>query len=171
MTPREKTHDTHLRLKFGKSLAWYYETLEKQNFGCAICGRPVVNYSLAADHMHAFDMCKVRTEKIPDGRKAFAVDPFGVPAEAFGKTAPLAIKNVKMILRERSVRGLLCMTCNRGIGFFATWIDGHFTESPDLLDRATRYVKQWCYFLGRGARFYNPNLTTGLVCGSVPSEG
>lgn len=81
-----------LKCKYGLSLEDLGSLLEKQNFACAICTRPLsLRATKKASKPHV-DHCHVT----------------GV------------------------VRGLLCLTCNTGIGMFG--------DSSDLLDAAKEYI-------------------------------
>lgn len=144
MTPQEKAADSRLWNTYGIRLADYDRMLEEQGGTCAICHKPPVNFRLNVDHCHKYDMVEVVMQKVKKGHwVATAQDPKGEMATATGKTSPLARKALKRILRARSIRGLLCFTCNKGLAYYRQWVEEFFTEVPELFENAANYIRRF----------------------------
>lgn len=119
MTPKERAADLRLQRTYGITLVEYNQQLRKQKGVCAICGRPPKRLRLAVDHNHKIERTKIVTFLLPEGWVAGAfvtVDgKSGVEVSGSGTTKAEAINAVRLKLKRRSVRGLLCMICNRKV--------------------------------------------------------
>jgi hypothetical protein len=123
MSPKDRAADLRLRRIYGITLAEYNRKLKEQAGRCAICRRPPRKLRLGVDHNHAIERTKVLTApaNLPGG-KAFVASAFvthdgksGVTVTGLAETKAEAIAQVKLKLKRRSVRGLLCMICNRKV--------------------------------------------------------
>jgi hypothetical protein len=106
---------------------------------CAICGgKPLPGKNLHCDHDHAINKIKIKTWKEPSGwwAEAWYLDDY---FRAQRKNKSSAIKEVRKLLRRRSVRGALCGQCNRSLGKARF---GHKVDSAELLARASLYLMQ-----------------------------
>jgi hypothetical protein len=118
MTPEEKRLDQYYLRKFGWTLAQIDAMFALQGNVCKICGRPPGIRRLNVDHDHAFDRVKLFIERLPDWNWAAFLDDHSASAIAIGLTRKEARANGKRELRRRSVRGGLCLRCNKGIQMF-----------------------------------------------------
>lgn len=113
MTTKDRAADLRLRRLYGITLVEYNRQLKKQGSCCAICRRPPAKNRLAVDHNHKVERAKVTA------RRSFDVWVATAPSEGVGSymhtTKAAAVAEVKLILKRRSVRGLLCMVCNRKV--------------------------------------------------------
>lgn len=92
---RDCQHARAILRRYGVDTDWYFETLERQGGGCAICGARPNGRRLHVDHDHSH--C------------------------SSGKAC------------AQCVRGLLCSSCNTGIG--------NFRDNVDLLKAAIGYLE------------------------------
>lgn len=120
MTSKEKAADLRLRRVYGISLDEYNQKLKKQNGGCWICGRPPKKVRLAVDHNHDIAKIKIKTRQVMDGKdnKLWIASVFeGSSREVISSSEDRskAVAAVRLELKRRSVRGLLCMICNHKI--------------------------------------------------------
>lgn len=145
-TPEQQERDTDLRLQrtYGITLAEYNERLAQQGGGCAICGKPPAAKRLHTDHCHKFAKAfKISRTKRKDGSYlAYATlraDPLSrLYIEIIGATRKLAGDAVKQAIKKASVRGVLCMSCNRGLRFYFD-DSSLFIKAAEYLDRFQRY--------------------------------
>lgn len=141
MTPEEIKLDKYYQKKFGWSLAQVDTLFADQDSVCAICRRPPGKYRLSLDHDHAFDRIKLFIERLPDWNFAAFSNKTDASCIAIGATKKEARENGKRVLRRRSVRGGLCMRCNKGIQMFE---DSKAPLSPaERFDRAALYFRQF----------------------------
>lgn len=135
---KDKAADLRLRRIFGITLAYYNNLLAAQHGVCKICGRPPNKVRLAVDHDHKFDRIKIITKLITDRNfkaVATAIAPNGVSICFFAATRKLARTMVHLALRKMSIRGLLCMNCNRGLQ--------KFYDKPERFEAAARYLREF----------------------------
>jgi Recombination endonuclease VII len=122
VTPQEKAKDSRLKRIYCRDLAWYNNTFARQHGGCAICGRAPGTLGLFVDHDHhwvtkGMDSLEILRYKAYDKVFYTATAFKGTQDEitASGKTKGEVRKAIKRLLVGQSVRGLLCMICNRKI--------------------------------------------------------
>lgn len=111
---KDRAADLRLRRTYGITLAEYNLQLKKQKGICAICGRPPKKVRLAVDHNHAVERAKITATPYGDEYSARAVVGDFVHF-ARGKTKAEAVGTLRLHLKRMSVRGLLCMICNRKV--------------------------------------------------------
>ena len=129
----DKATDTRLLKSFGRGLSWYNQKFKEQG-GCAVCGDQPGTRRLNVDHDHHWVDVKVKSTKNDfqgwDSEATYR----GVLHCAHGATKSDAIREMKVILKKESVRGLLCHRCNRGMIMFR--------DRTDLLEKAIDYLKK-----------------------------
>lgn len=143
MTPEEIKADKRLQRTYGITLAEYNQKLVDQNGCCAICHRPPTTVRLAVDHDHRFDRAKIVTRKPASnetcggkfGGFAEGYAPNGKYKCMYAKTRKFARDAVRRLFRCMSVRGLLCMNCNRGLQ--------KFYDRPERFERAAQYLRKF----------------------------
>lgn len=151
MTPEQKILDRYYHKKFGWALAEVDALFESQGNVCKICGRPPGKYRLRLDHDHAYDRVKIRVLKDCDNKNQWvgwvASDEFiGTTlllpgGNWYGKTREIVKSLVTTALRRRSVRGGLCLRCNKGIQMFE---DSKAPLSPEeRFDNAAKYFREF----------------------------
>lgn len=141
MTPEETKLHKYYYNKFGWTLAEVDLLFTAQGHVCAICKRPPGKYRLSLDHAHSFDKIKINIYRDCDDYYWVAdaipqVEPFG--GYSTRKDAKDAIRRK---LRRRSVRGGLCLRCNKGIQMFE---DSKAPLAPaERFDRAATYFRDF----------------------------
>lgn len=137
-SPKEHQADLRLRRIFGITLDEYNIRLADQNGVCKICKRPPNKVRLAVDHDHKLDRIKIKTSITKDRHyKGFAtaVAPNGKVIQFFAATRKLAKIAVHLVLRKMSIRGLLCVNCNRGLQ--------KFYDKPERFEAAALYLREF----------------------------
>jgi Recombination endonuclease VII len=166
VTPEEKRLDGYYRRKFGWTLEEVNALDAKQNHVCAICHRPPGKVRLSLDHDHFFDRIKIFIERLRDWSFAAFLNETDASAIAIGATRKEVRKNAKRVLRRRSVRGLLCLRCNKGLQMFE---DSKAPLSPaERFDNAAKYLRQ---FQGKFHEENTSNTRHGPDASSQPRPG
>lgn len=132
MTAEEIKADKRLQRTYGITLAEYNKMLADQQGGCAICHRPPSHIRLAVDHDHKFDRLKVTVRKA-DNLWIASCDILGITSRGTDKKC--VRKHVKLMLRHKSLRGLLCVNCNRGLQ--------KFYDKPERFEAAAQYLRKF----------------------------
>lgn len=148
LTPeqRDQAANTRLLRTYGITLHDYNSLLAAQGGKCAICRKPMGETRLHTDHCHRFaKQYKVAAHKVDTGSGkmwfAFTQHRSGSNilasfyAEAMLRSHSEAIRKVKQFIKARTVRGLLCMHCNRGLRYFF--------DRPDNFERAAAYLRSF----------------------------
>lgn len=112
MTPNDIKADKRYRKLYNITLAEYNEKLIYQHGGCAICGRKPKRNRLAVDHNHAVEKAKIIVSQSAK-TKIYTANALGFTHSSLRKDD--AVNVIRMYLKRKSVRGLLCMICNRKI--------------------------------------------------------
>jgi hypothetical protein len=123
LTPQEKAKNSRLRRIYCRDLAWYRSTFAAQNGGCAICGRAPGTLGLFVDHDHhwvtdGMGSLEILKHKDMRGKVFYRATAFKDTKDEIttsGKTKGEVRKHIKRFLVGQSVRGLLCMVCNRKV--------------------------------------------------------
>lgn len=138
-SPKDKAADQRLRNKFGITLKEYNDRLEKQGGVCKICGNPPKTVRLAVDHDHKFDKIKITIAAVKIGlQKVFTAAAILLNGKEVSYSCTdrkAARKQVWLILRRKSIRGLLCMNCNRGLQ--------KFYDKPERFESAAKYLREF----------------------------
>ena len=135
-SPKEKAADLRLRKVFGITLDEYNAILRSQNGVCKICGRPPVKFRLAVDHDHRFDRIKIKISKYKNIFLGYAYDLFlSVKIERVDPNRKVLRSIIHLILQRKSIRGLLCMNCNRGLQ--------KFYDKPERFEAAAKYLRDF----------------------------
>jgi len=141
MSPEQTKLDKYYLKTFGWTLAEVDALFARQENVCAICKRPPGKYRLSLDHAHAADRIKINVYRDFDDYYWVAdavpqVEPFG----GYG-TRKDAKEAIRKMLRRRSVRGGLCLRCNKGLQMFE---DSKAPLSPaERFDRAAKYFRDF----------------------------
>lgn len=140
MTPEQKLNKYYLK-KFGWTSTEVDALFASQGSVCKICGRPPGVRRLNLDHDHAFDKIKLWIERLRDWNWAAFLNPTDASCIAIGDTKKQARENGRRELRRRSVRGGLCLRCNKGIQMFE---DSKAPLSPEeRFDNAAKYFRDF----------------------------
>lgn len=145
-TPEERlrTQDKRLQLKYGITLDDRNARLREQGNKCKCCGRPFDDkYKPFVDHFHFRVEASRHFDTLimaDSGWDAQGYDEQGmVLCIRHAATKVAAIAAVKRILLPWSVRGCLCVKCNRGIGAIERLFDA--AKHPDNLLPVIAYFK------------------------------
>lgn len=130
---QDKATSARLLKTYGISLVEYEELLEAQGGVCAVCFNPPTNRRLHTDHCHKFVKLKVHSKKNLSGEWTSWVEGYDIVRSAPRKSD--AIGMVKHLLKRKSIRGLLCAWCNRGLRYYH--------DDPEILASASRYIKKF----------------------------
>jgi hypothetical protein len=138
-----KAHREDLRLRkvYGISLDQYNEILAKQGGVCKICGRPPKNNRLSVDHDHRVRRIKFKPIRsfspwgfCVEARESYAQANSMLPEDrCYAELKCDALQRVEKLLKLKSVRGLLCVNCNRGLRWFS--------DNPQILREAAQYLE------------------------------
>lgn len=140
MTPEEKRLDKYYQRKFGWTLEEVNKMFAEQNNVCAACHRPPGERRMSVDHDHALDRIKITFDKGPWNEWHALFNLNGVNRIA-GATKKEAKTLAKQALRRRSVRGGLCLRCNKGLAMFE---DSKAPLSPpERLDNLAVYLRKF----------------------------
>ena len=137
----KSNRDGYLQRKFGITEAEFLTAFKEQGEVCKTCGSSPGTNSLHVDHDHAIAGWKILSTKIADkiweawpengtGRLAF---------KARGRTKPEARRNVKLILKRLSVRGILCWGCNAGLK--------KYQDDPIRIHKVAEYLDEYYAFV------------------------
>jgi hypothetical protein len=133
----DEATDRRLKKTYGVGLDWYDHQIGIQNGGCWICESKPGTRRLHVDHDHSWKKIKIIAFK-----EAAPYLGFWAASAVYGTTEytghgakkSLAIRMVKDKLKQASVRGLLCYSCNAGLQ--------KYKDSPDLFRRAADYLER-----------------------------
>src|SRR5882757_5648051 len=128
---QDKATNTRLLKTYGITLIEYNQILEEQNGVCKICQKPPTNRRLHTDHDHAMVRQKIDSKKLCLGNWLVWVSGMEIKTIQSTKSKGLAI--VRSQLKRRSVRGLLCAWCNRGLRYYH--------DDYEILASASQYIK------------------------------
>lgn len=134
VSEREKTNRRLIKA-YGITLEEYEQMLADQGGVCKICGNPPKKNRLSTDHDHRFTKTKYSKIKHRSVWSVWVGDPMTSTLIASDKRLRLAIRAIKHQLKRESVRGLLCVYCNRGLRFF--------NDDPRKLLSAAAYITEF----------------------------
>jgi hypothetical protein len=134
-----KAINARLEKSYGITLDEYNQLLKSQDGVCAICKRPPKKNMLSVDHDHKFNKIKgfvakygVKYEAIPTG-KFWEFIKLTPNKGIIGATRKEALEKFRAFFKRRSIRGLLCMRCNRSLQMMC--------DDPVRLRRAADYLE------------------------------
>lgn len=143
MTKEEKQRDTYYRRKYGITLDYYNKLGEDQGWVCASCGNPPKNNRLAVDHDHKFKYLKIDYEEVRHGWIGSVSLPNGMNIHIQKPKRNAITKQLRTLLKQASVRGLLCFSCNAGLR--------KFRDNPDYLEGAAKYLRRFKFGNGNNS--------------------
>ena len=133
---KDAIKDKRLQKKYGITLARQNEMRQEQDNKCKICRSEFTQDNPACtDHFHY----KVRAEKISKGVWTATAYSEKESLCAMGLTKVGAVNSVKSLMAPRSVRGLLCRKCNRGLGYIERFFDS--ARRPETLVPVMEYFQ------------------------------
>jgi Recombination endonuclease VII len=140
---KERAKDKRLQSKYGITLADRNKLAEDQKHLCACCGNSLEKYGPPhVDHYH-FKVIAVRYfDPITNSRNGWEAQGFNETRHVVcfrrEKTKRAAIAAVKKIMMPWSVRAILCVKCNRGLGTIERFFDA--AAHPENLRKVIEYL-------------------------------
>ncbi len=139
----DAARDKYLQKKYNVTILWYNEKLVEQGGGCAICGSKPLTRSLPVDHEHDHKIKSQITYKIYKvctiGKQCFWNVRWNTPTMVYLSTNFTSNKQARKFIKDRikfrSVRGIICFSCNGGLR--------KFRDNPKLLEAAAKYLKSY----------------------------
>jgi hypothetical protein len=133
MTQTDIKRDKYLSKKYAISLSWYNIKLVEQNGGCAICHKPPKEgKSLHIDHDHKIAKLELKIVKQKGAWVVMSPDFCsiirGVPRKA-------VVDSARRVILRRSIRGLLCWSCNTALQ--------KFRDDPDKMESSAKYIRDY----------------------------
>lgn len=118
MTKKELRRDKYLRRTYGRSLRWYNRKLDEQDGRCEICNKHWTDFDaqkpLAVDHDHKLAGLYIYTLRIVNMFVAY-VPQFKFKVFVSFKSPKVVRKKMRMWLKRKANRGLLCYPCNTAL--------------------------------------------------------
>ena len=131
MNTSEHTRDLYLRRHYNLTLEEYNEMMAEQGSVCALCGHPPKSRSLSVDHCHRYVKQAIHSQKVDSGLwKAWTETMW-----EYGHSHGDAVQKIRRRMLRKSIRGLLCYRCNKGIAFYR--------DDPKLFRRVAEYLERF----------------------------
>jgi hypothetical protein len=141
LTPEQKLDKYYLK-KFGWSLAEVNAMFAAQENVCAACKRPPGERRMSVDHDHWYDRLKIAVHKVNMVQgKLWIAYCKELEITSSDPDRKRAKETVRIYLRKLSVRGGLCLRCNRGLALFE---DSKAPVLPaERLERLAQYLRRF----------------------------
>lgn len=143
---KDHTKDLRLQRRYGITLARQNKIRAEQDNRCKICRVEFAEDNPPnTDHYHFKIVAKRSLYGNPGPKQIFygwtacGVLEDGQTCVMWGKTKAVAISQVRTELAPRSIRGLLCRKCNRGLGYIERFFDG--ARHPENLLPVLEYFR------------------------------
>jgi hypothetical protein len=136
---------------YGITPGQYLVMLEEQDGRCKICRTKPKTVNLSVDHDHRVEKSKVYVEKYDEGFIGWS--PM-VGQVCIHESKKEARAGIKLLLKQTSVRGLLCMRCNRSIQMLK--------DDPGIFRSAAKYLDEYFDIIG-----CNPRVVTDATAGTI----
>jgi hypothetical protein len=130
----EETRNRYLLYKYGITSERYDAEFARQGGVCKICGRPPKpgGKGLHVEHDHKIARLKIVAKMVVAGVWIATIATFSA-VDVFNGKSRVEVKRVaKYWLRGKSVRGLVCWSCNAGLK--------KFYDKPEVLRAAADYI-------------------------------